>query len=120
MTPKKTADFTAKCRVFRDGDVYQYTFFCDICENGYTTSPVQASGPGEAQALAEAEARLHFNWCRRCRRWVCDEHFNENQMMCTDCAPRICLHCGAEILRGDQFCTRCGTPQYETTKERME
>ena len=114
MTHKADPAFTPKCRILREGGSCRFTFFCGICEHRYTTPPLQAENAGEARLKAEADARLHFNWCPKCGRWVCDEHFNEGRTMCTDCAPRVCRVCGARVPRGDQYCTSCGAPQFET------
>lgn len=37
---------------------------------------------------AENEARAHFHRCHGCHQWVCDSCYNEDEMLCTDCAPR--------------------------------
>lgn len=108
--------FTAKCRTVREGAGFRLTFYCGICGGGYTTAPLVCDSPKEALRLGEQDARLRFNRCSSCRRWVCDEHFNENQMMCTDCMPRICTRCGAGISKGIDLCTVCGAPQFEARK----
>ena len=114
MGVEHTPAFTAKCRMEQQADGFRFTFFCALCSGGYTTSLIVASHQRVALPLAEQKARLHFNLCQHCHRWVCDEHFNENRMMCTDCVPRICKVCGAPVAKGDQYCTVCGEPQFET------
>lgn len=101
--------FTAKRRTVREDAGFRLTFFCEICGSGYVTPPLACDTPKEAVRLGEQDARLHFNRCGSCHRWVCDEHFNENQMMCIDCAPRICARCGTTIPKGVDLCTICGT-----------
>lgn len=102
--------FTAKCRTVHDGVGFRLTFFCEICGSGYTTPLFLCNTPQEALRLGEQDARLHFNRCLRCHRWVCDEHFNENRLMCTDCVPRICARCNSPVSKGSTFCSVCGAP----------
>lgn len=82
-------EFNLKSAMVQDKDSYIFTFFCDLCDRGYTTSPLVVSSVREARRLAENEARLHFNRCHSCRKWVCDRHYNEDEMMCSVCAPRL-------------------------------
>lgn len=109
--------FTAKCRTLRDELGYRLTFFCEVCGRGYDTPPIVCDSLKEALRLGEKDARLHFNRCGGCHRWVCDEHFNENQMMCTDCAPRVCTRCKAPIPTGADLCIACGASQYGTERD---
>ncbi len=109
---KKIPEFTAKCRTVRGNSCFYLTFFCEACGRGYSPPPLVCNTPNEALHLGEQDARLHFNRCRSCHRWVCDEHFNENGMMCTDCMPRICIQCGFMASKNEQFCTMCGTPLF--------
>ncbi len=37
---------------------------------------------------AKNEAQRHFHRCHGCHQWVCDSCYNEDEMLCTDCAPR--------------------------------
>lgn len=117
MVEKQTPLFAAKCRTVREDKGFRLTFFCEICDNGYMTQLIPCDTPEDALRLGEKEVRLHFNRCQSCLRWVCDEHFNENRMMCIDCAPRICHECGSGIYKGDRFCTVCGSPEFETYKK---
>lgn len=105
--------FTPKRRTEQSEDGYRFTFSCELCSHSYTTPVFPTRSLREALPLGERDARRHFNRCGRCHRWVCDEHYNENRMMCTECAPRICVQCGASLLRDAQFCTLCGAIQYE-------
>ncbi len=107
------AKFTPKCRIDHLAEGYRFTFTCERCEHSYTTPALLAESLRQTLALAERDARFHFNRCQRCGRWVCDAHYNENWMMCTDCAPRICGQCGTALGNADQFCTVCGASQYE-------
>ena len=120
---------------------FQFTFYCDICNDGYKTSFVESEtykknrglrglGQGigvlgsllggrfssmgyamesgsnvlsqrfdgmspewqkEHEAVfvrARNEAKQHFNRCHGCNRWACSSCFNEDEGLCTDCAPR--------------------------------
>jgi C4-type Zn-finger protein len=66
---------------------YRYTFYCAMCGYRHTTGVILAESEAEALALAEKEARLQFNGCKSCGNWVCDKHFNMNELMCSQCAP---------------------------------
>ena len=107
--------FTAKSRFDQQDGGFRFTFFCDLCGDGYTTGIIPAQSVAVARESAQSEARLHFNRCQNCHRWVCDEHYNENRLLCTACAPRVCGKCGHQLVKGNQFCTICGAQQYETT-----
>ena len=85
---RRPIDFTPKSTMVALGGSYQFTFFCELCDTGYTTRPVSAETVKKAFNLAQLEARIHFNRCHSCQRWVCDGHYNEDMMMCTACAPR--------------------------------
>jgi len=37
---------------------------------------------------AQNEVRQHFHRCHGCRLWVCDACYNEDEGLCTECAPR--------------------------------
>ena len=120
---------------------FQFTFYCDLCQDGYKTSFVESetyqkgrrlrgltSGAGALGSLfggtlgnlgyslergssilserfegmspewqkehekafeqGKNEAQKHFHRCHGCHQWVCDSCYNEDEMLCTDCAPR--------------------------------
>ena len=120
---------------------FQFTFYCDICNDGYKSSFVESQtykkGKGlrgrsrgigvvgsflggrasdigwaserggdvlserfegrspewqkeheQAFIRAQNEAQEHFHRCHGCNRYVCDTCYNEDEGMCTDCAPR--------------------------------
>lgn len=119
---------------------FQFTFYCDLCNDGYKTSFIESetykkgsvlkqlnsgarilssflggklsnvawsTGYGadilserfngmspewqkeheKAFTMAQNEAQQHFHRCHGCRRWICDADYNEEEMMCTECAP---------------------------------
>ena len=120
---------------------YQFTFYCDLCQDGYKSSFIEsetyrknrglrglAQGAGMLGSLfggrlgnlgyslerggsilsdrfegmspewqkehektferAKNEAQQHFNRCHGCHSWVCDACYNEDEGLCTECAPR--------------------------------
>lgn len=120
---------------------FQFTFYCDLCQDGHKSSFVESEtykrgkglrsltrGAGAlgsflggrmsnlgyslergGDVLAERfdgmspewqkehekafergknEAQQHFHRCHGCRIWVCDSCYNEDEGLCTECAPR--------------------------------
>ncbi len=120
---------------------FQFTFYCDICNDGFRSSFVESEtyrkgkgirtlsrGAGLLGSLiggragdlgraaergasvlserfenrspewqkeheaafirAQNEAQEHFHRCHSCNRYVCDACYNEDEGLCTDCAPR--------------------------------
>lgn len=118
---------------------FQFTFYCDFCQEGYKTQFVDSktykkaglfrglgkalsvgatvlgkSGIGstiergadilterfegmspewhreheEAFKFAQNEAKGHFHRCPKCTKWVCENDWNEQDGLCTACAPR--------------------------------
>ncbi len=120
---------------------FQFTFYCDICNDGFKSSFIESTTYGKGKGLrnlsrgigiignlvggrmadlgwaaerggdvlserfenqspewqkeherafiqAQNEAQQHFHRCHSCNRYVCDDCFNEDEGLCTDCAPR--------------------------------
>ena len=118
---------------------FQFTFYCDICHDGYKTrfiesktykqtglfgmfgraistgsalvgqyrignaiersvdilndrkqgmSPEWRKEWEEAFELAQNEAKQHFCRCSRCKKYVCESDWNEQDNLCVECAPR--------------------------------
>ena len=120
---------------------FQFTFYCDVCNDGYKSSFVESEtykrGKGlrnlsrglgllgnlaggrlgnlgysverggdilserfegqspewhkeheNAFTQAQNEAQQHFHRCHGCHQYVCDACFNDDEGLCTDCAPR--------------------------------
>lgn len=119
---------------------FQFTFYCDLCENGYKTEFIESktykkrgllSGISRGISIgasllgkhnfgytverggnilserfehmspewhkeheaafeyAQNEAKGHFKRCPRCRKWVCEDDWNEQEGLCVECAPRM-------------------------------
>ena len=92
--------FTLKSQMLRRGGRYVFHFYCDLCSDGadcshgYTTAEIEAETVREACETARKKARLHFNRCSRCHRWVCDYHFDVDSAQCTDCVLSRILRTG--------------------------
>ena len=120
---------------------FQFTFYCDLCEDGFKSSFIESATYKKGKGLrslaqgagvlgsflggrlsslgyslerggdvlserfdgmspewhkehetaferAKNEAQQHFHRCHGCRQWVCDACFNEDEGLCTECAPR--------------------------------
>lgn len=119
---------------------FQFTFYCDLCHDGYKTEFIESSTYKKAGLfrtlsrgisigadllgahnlgwnvergadifterfqgmspewhkeherafeLAQNEAKNHFIRCPRCKLWVCESDWNEQEGLCVDCAPRM-------------------------------
>ncbi|MCL2782133.1 MAG: zinc ribbon domain-containing protein [Actinomycetia bacterium] len=135
---------------------FQFTFYCDVCHDGFKTSFLESatykkrrgsqlfgqgislagsllsSGRGREMGYAaergsnilsqrfegrspewqkeheqafehsQNEAQQHFHRCPSCTKYVCDQCFNEDEGMCTSCAPRqevYVAHAKADAMR---------------------
>lgn len=118
---------------------FQFTFHCDLCQEGYKTQFIESKtykktgllrGLGKALSvgatvlgrtgigstiergadilterfegmspewhkeheqalrLAQHEAKGHFHRCPKCTKWVCENDWNEQEGLCTECGPR--------------------------------
>lgn len=54
----------------------------------YDKSPEWRKEQEEAFDAAQEEVRPFFQKCPGCNKWVCSDCWNEDEGMCTDCAPR--------------------------------
>ncbi|WXG46869.1 MAG: zinc ribbon domain-containing protein [Candidatus Atabeyarchaeum deiterrae] len=162
---------------------FQFTFFCDLCGDGFKTSfqasktykkggllrglgkavSVGASLAGKSQAgwaaqsgtdiigerfsgmspqwhkeheaaftSAQSEAQGHFHRCAKCKKYVCDNDWNEEEGLCVNDAPREAVEVSAaraakrvediqekaktttvfkgEITGRQTTCPKCGKP----------
>ncbi len=131
---------------------FQFTYYCDICNDGYKSSFVQSQTYNKGKGLrgltqgismlgqliggtvgdisntvenggdilserfegmspewqkeheiaferAQNEAQRHFHRCHACNSYVCNVCFNENEGLCTECAPRQAVY--VAIARAD-------------------
>jgi len=44
---------------------------------------------------AHVEAKAHFHRCPKCTEWVCENDWNEQEGLCTSCAPREAIEVAA-------------------------
>ena len=82
------ADFSLKSVMVEEKEFFAFTFYCEVCNQGYTTGKIIATSAMKARDIAIQEARPYFNRCLACGSWICDRHYNEDVMKCTKCAPR--------------------------------
>jgi hypothetical protein len=119
---------------------FQFTFYCDLCHDGYKTEFIESktyrkSGllKGLARGIsvgasilgahnigynvergadilserfegmspewhreheaafevAQNEAKRHFHRCPKCKQYVCEDDWNEQEGLCVDCTPRL-------------------------------
>lgn len=80
-------NFTSKSTMLFENGAYRFHFACELCDNGYTTGKIVSDTVAEALEIARLEARPHFNCCHKCHHWICDDHYNIDEMMCVSCAP---------------------------------
>lgn len=165
---------------------FQFTFYCDICRDGYKTrfigsknyrkgkflknigriASAAASMTGRygtgygiqrgadaisdrftgmspewhkeheaAFELAQNEAKGHFHRCPRCKKWVCETDWNEQEGLCVKDAPRVNVEvaaakadkmvadikqkaAGTQVFTGEieskqTICPQCGKPAGE-------
>ena len=89
----------------------------------------------EAFMIAQNEAKGYFHRCPKCKSWVCDNDWNEQEGLCVDCAPRVNVEVAAakgrklvqdveakaqtttvfngEIESKQTICPNCGKPAGE-------
>jgi len=137
------AEFISFTKNYEDNSTdagYFFTFYCDLCKEGYKSKFIQSSsykkkgwlrglggiasaagqiagqyniGSGidrgsdvlserfegqtpewhkeheKAFEAAQNEAKGHFKRCPKCKQWVCDNDWNEQEGLCVDDAPRV-------------------------------
>lgn len=108
----------------REGDGVRYKFLCELSEAAVcTTEAYEAPTVEEGALLAwEKEGRSHFNYCKRCSRYVSDAMFNVEVLECVACAPyeaeaRYCKSCGAKVSDPKRPCSECQRPLVYSGKE---
>ena len=106
----------AKNKLIVDGDgKMRYQFFCDLSGAlEYTSKPVNKNkAEKELENIWENEAKEHFNFCKKCGRWVDSVMLNADVLECVACAPwedapKFCPHCGKKVENEDNNCAFCG------------
>ena len=106
-----TAVFTRRYETHKTLRGFCFTFYCDLCDGSVTTPEYQTDAFEEALSLAQSEARRQFNMCHQCGRWICDEHYNEDEMQCIACAPR---------RERRRQCGSCCYPAFPPGEKRIE
>jgi len=81
-------EFTANYIMSSEDGCFRFRFFCSLCGFSRASGRIAAASAGEAFQIAANEARKHFNRCCRCKKWVCDRHYNEDEMACVNCEPK--------------------------------
>jgi len=91
-----------------DKERFLFSFYCDRCGKEWTSHPVSFNTGGfsaieheEAGLLvwtyehktafehANLDARMKFNLCLKCGRWVCGECFNAENSLCKVCLRKL-------------------------------
>ncbi|HZT97362.1 MAG TPA: zinc ribbon domain-containing protein [Chloroflexota bacterium] len=76
----------------------------------------------KAFPAAVYEVQNRFNECPQCAQWVCDDDWNSQLGVCTQCAPMVaqgegvCPSCNARTEPGAKFCPSCGGKLAGTAK----
>jgi len=112
LSEKKTATYKT---VFDSGGD-RFEFYCDLSGAKVCTSKKTYEAETAEQQLLlawENEGKRHFNFCRKCGRFVIDAMFNPEVLECVECAPfetdaRFCKNCGAKVEHSGRTCTSCG------------
>lgn len=102
MTNQNVA-YTSKYLVAKEDGGYRFRFVCGLCSRNYTTALISGESEDDALRAAENEARPYFNGCHKCGRWICDEHYNKDEMVCTECALSLG---GEETTESGDFRTK--------------
>ncbi|PKN01143.1 MAG: zinc ribbon domain-containing protein [Elusimicrobia bacterium HGW-Elusimicrobia-1] len=165
---------------------FQFTFFCDVCREGYKTKFVESKSHKKGQffknlgkiasaaaqitgkynigygvdrgadvisgrysgmspdwhkeheaafEFAQNEAKQHFHRCPKCKKYVCENDWNEQEGLCVNDAPRVNVEVAAakaqkavedikakaastqvftgEIESKQTLCSQCGKPAGE-------
>lgn len=186
MSEGKLIGFTSNVKDNSTEAGFQFTFYCDLCNEGYKTKFIESKtykkgklikglgtiisaasqmagkygiGWGTERAadvlserfrgmspewhkeheaafeLAQNEAKGHFKRCPKCKKWVCENDWNEQEGLCVDDAPRVNVEVAAakskkavddiykkaaetqvftgEIESKQTICPQCGKPAGE-------
>lgn len=114
--------FAGRFKTMKTKDGFRFRFYCDLCSFCVETQEIKNKSYEASLAQAQEEARKYFNMCHTCGKWICDEHYNEDEMNCIICSPKenrskpkftatavnICPSCGTVNKNSNCFCYRCG------------
>jgi hypothetical protein len=117
-----TSVFTQRYQTIKTSKGFQFLFFCDLCDYSVKTPEFTGASFSDALSQAQAYAKQYLNMCHTCSKWICDEHYNEDEMNCIICTPKQnrlrphvsimtqkkCQQCGHWNENGDCFCQNCG------------
>ncbi|MDR0405910.1 MAG: hypothetical protein LBH54_03830 [Clostridiales bacterium] len=82
--------FTANYQIEETPCGTRFTFLCDVTGKPVcTTPPIRANSPEEALAQARSGAREYFNRCQRCNRWISDDAYDIDEMVCVKCKGNL-------------------------------
>jgi hypothetical protein len=106
-----------------------------LSERFHGMSPLWHEEHDSAFELSQNEAKGHFIRCPRCKRWVCENDWNEQEGLCVEDAPRMSVEVAAakaekmvvdirekaaktEVFTGEietkqTICPQCGKPAGE-------
>ena len=83
----RNLSFTASYTIAETNGGYRFQFRCAFCESGYATELIKAESVDAALRIAEKSASRYFSSCAKCGKWVCDYHYNMQELACTECIP---------------------------------
>lgn len=102
--------FTKRCTDESTEDQFAFTFYCDLCSSSWKSVPITFSHGkqknfwerllgmpsslwkeehNDAFERANREGMFYFNRCTVCKKWVCDDHFSEEENKCSKCCNTI-------------------------------
>ena len=93
---------TASFKLITDNNgKLRYQFFCDLSGSlEYTSKPINKNHQdAELGKIWSSEAKEHFNYCKKCGKWINGVMFNADVLECVACAP---------WEEAPNFCPRCG------------
>lgn len=79
--------FTNKYDTYKTEKGYRFTFYCDLCSFPVMSGTLINDSFDSALEQAQTYAKRYLNMCHKCGKWICDRHYNENEMQCIECCP---------------------------------
>ena len=87
---------------------FAFTFYCDLCDRNVTSGVYFTKCFDDALSEAQAYAKRYFNMCHTCGKWICDEHYAEDDMQCIICSSQKERRPPEILISGIKTCPRCG------------